>query len=60
MGIGSIQKIPSGSFVFLKREFGTNWKESEKKQKTFERGEMVKRRGVDRRVAEFKVKKARS
>ena len=30
-----------------------------KKQKLFERVEMVKRRGVDRRVVGFKVKKSR-
>jgi hypothetical protein len=35
-------------------------KKVKKTKKIFERQEMVKRRGVDRRVAEFKVKKTRS
>jgi len=46
------------NFSFLKSEFGTN--DSEKNKKILERAEMVKRRGVDRKVDGFKVKKARN
>jgi hypothetical protein len=44
----------------LKSEFGTNRKERGKNKKLSRRAEMVIRRGVDWRVAEFKVKKSRS
>jgi hypothetical protein len=54
------KRILFASFSFLKSEFGTNRKEREKNKKLSRRAEMVIRRGVDWRVAEFKVKKARS
>jgi hypothetical protein len=58
MGIGSIQEITfSQVLFFLKSEFGTNRKESEKNKKHSRRGEMVIRRGVDRRVSNSKSRR---
>ena len=57
VGLGRIQKITFQLF-FFKSEFGT--KKVKKNTKFMERVEMVIRRGVDRRVTGFKVKKVRS
>jgi hypothetical protein len=54
------KRILFASFSFWKSEVGTNRKEREKNKKLSRRAEMVIRRGVDWRVAEFKVKKSRS
>jgi hypothetical protein len=56
----AFKRILFTSFSFWKSEVGTNRKEKEKNKKISRRPEMVIRRGVDWRVAEFKVKKARS